>query len=137
MHAQRMFFFFFLNGRNLLAVPALSATAEQSFRATRRRKTWLRRSVDELALITLLFYMRTRPSTLTVQSKAAICWKQLSALSSFWNHLSCDLYDKSCGILFVSNSSELPCIWEGRRTVQKWIGFLYRAHIRGKTVISF
>lgn len=73
MPRERFFFLFFLNGRNLLAIPALSATAEQSFSATRRRKTWLRYSVDKLALITLLFYMCTRTSTLTVQSKAAIC----------------------------------------------------------------
>jgi len=66
---KRIFFYLFyfsFNGRNLLAILALSATAEQSFSAMRRLKTWLISSMDKLALITLLFYMCTRTSTLTV-----------------------------------------------------------------------
>lgn len=94
-------FILFERGRNLPAALALSATAEQSFSATKRLKTWLWSSTDKLALITLLFYMCTRTSTLTVlQSSHHLAKTTVNifkflepfAMWSVWQSLCCSLH---------------------------------------------
>lgn len=81
------FILFFISnrGKNLFVTLALSATAEPSFSATGRLKTWLQSSMDKLPLSTLLFYICTRTSIPTVlQSRHHLLKTTASVSRVFW-----------------------------------------------------